>query len=737
MSKKGKMRSSNEIAVLREAIVKITRILAGNGLKVTQRGTEAFVRSDHRGRPIQVNLPYIPDNASEELVMAIQGFLDHEVGHLLFSDFNVIVEAFKQGGSIASMHNILEDPRVEREMIKRFRGSSYNLEKVQRFFLERFTHPKVEEAMAGGDMKALFSSLFVPMVRAWAGQKVFQDYMTDKWVHVQPIVDRIGEDLIKRIPTLKSTAEALEVTLEIGKRIREPKLPTPPSAGGDDPEESEGEGDGEAEKEREPDPDEPEESDDGESEETDRSRDGEDEAEPDSDEEEEPEEESEGDDSDEDGPAEEEPGEGESEGDDSDDLEEEKGADDFDEGDGHGKEEDEDFDLDPESPSSSKVDEGAESEDGPAAGGKSEVDEEESDGEPVDEPEEELDGEEEEPAADSDETLEMDLPEFLDAMAGSDFDSAVSTEITRDVVDALRISDYRVFTTDEDTCEPLDASHIRDDAINRLIESTQAMVGPLSKQVERLVLAQSSARWVPGQRRGRINSAALHRIKTGDTRVFRTRDVRETKETAVELLVDCSGSMSGPRIKVATEAAFALSNVLTRLNVANEVLGFTTKYHSHEVSRQMREEAAKHYIRAYSRTEALYLPILKGFNEPLNVEQKRRFAMVRDQGITLQQNVDGECVEIAARRLLTRPEAGKVLIVLSDGEPACPGNMHEQDAHLRRVVPMIESWGVRTIGLGIQTRSVERFYRNNAVINNLEELPERLMNILKTILIAA
>ena len=168
---KARPRSTEDIAALRQAIEKITRVLSGKGLKVTQRGTQAFVRSDHLGRPILVNLPYIPDNASPKLIHAINGFLDHEVGHLLFSDFNVIAEAHRLGQSVAIMHNVLEDPRVEREMCRQFRGSSYNLRNVQEFFLKRYTAPAVEKALTEGDMKALFGSMIVPMVRVVAPAK--------------------------------------------------------------------------------------------------------------------------------------------------------------------------------------------------------------------------------------------------------------------------------------------------------------------------------------------------------------------------------------------------------------------------------------------------------------------------------------------------------------------------------------------------------------------------------------
>lgn len=88
---------NERVLILRDAVVKITQMLSGKGIKVTQRGVSASVQCDANGRPAVVNLPYLPDNATEELCSAIQGFLDHEVAHILFSDFALFARAKKEG----------------------------------------------------------------------------------------------------------------------------------------------------------------------------------------------------------------------------------------------------------------------------------------------------------------------------------------------------------------------------------------------------------------------------------------------------------------------------------------------------------------------------------------------------------------------------------------------------------------------------------------------------------------
>ncbi len=105
--------------ILREVVVKITQLLAGMGLQVTQRGTKAFVGTNKRThKPEVVNIPYLPDNASKELILAIQGFIDHEVAHILETDFSVhaaIDEVAKDYPHLRAIWNTLEDTFIERQ----------------------------------------------------------------------------------------------------------------------------------------------------------------------------------------------------------------------------------------------------------------------------------------------------------------------------------------------------------------------------------------------------------------------------------------------------------------------------------------------------------------------------------------------------------------------------------------------------------------------------------------------
>ena len=63
------------IHIIRESIATITQILADKKVPVYQRGMSAHVAYDSiTGEVKSITLPYLPDNASDTLVFAVQGF---------------------------------------------------------------------------------------------------------------------------------------------------------------------------------------------------------------------------------------------------------------------------------------------------------------------------------------------------------------------------------------------------------------------------------------------------------------------------------------------------------------------------------------------------------------------------------------------------------------------------------------------------------------------------------------
>ena len=657
---------NERVVLLRDSVVIITQMLSGKGVSVTQRGVTAYVKADKAGKPIEVNLPYLPDNATEELCFAIQGFLDHEVAHILFSDFSVAGIASKEG--IHSIVNILEDARIEKAMAAKFAGSGHNLAVTGKFFLDKYTTPTMTAAIKVGDANKLIGVLTVPLLRGMAGQFLFKEFMKDKMAAVDAIYSKIA-DMEERIAAASSSQDCLELGREIHKRISE--------GGGSEGGEPDGESDTKPKSDAKPK----------------SKKEKKSEAKPENE-------------------------EGEADGEESDSEEKDKpeekdkksaGADE--EGDGGETGDSETGEEgDGEKGKDSKSDEDNEGE-----GGDSDADSENKSAKvPKDR------------KADAEGTAML---AAIDKESANGYDATLSGLISAAAKESAKSAKYLVYTKEHDRVEPLVVGPgYRPVMFTTMADKVEHMVGPLQKDLERAISARSLASWESGKRSGRISGANLSRLLVGDTRVFRRRLEANSKDVAVSLVVDASGSMNGGRIHMATQAAYALSSVLERIGITHEVICFTTG--SRGALSRITDDEEEAIGRRFSRVESLHMPIIKGFNERLRANVKDRFGWLPNSNI-LANNVDGECVEIAARRLLARREAGKTMIVLSDGCPCAEGNYRDLYSHLKEVVTNVTKAGVDIVGIGIQSTEVANYYPKNITINSINELPGRVIAELK------
>jgi len=93
----------------------------------------------------------------------------------------------------------------------------------------------------------------------------------------------------------------------------------------------------------------------------------------------------------------------------------------------------------------------------------------------------------------------------------------------------------------------------------------------------------------------------------------------------------------------------------------------------------------------------------------------------------LKENIDGEALEWAYRRITRRPEHRRILMVISDGAPVDDSTLSVNSAtflekHLREVIAMIESRKTaELIAIGIG-HDVTRYYRRAVTITDAEQL---------------
>jgi len=350
----------------------------------------------------------------------------------------------------------------------------------------------------------------------------------------------------------------------------------------------------------------------------------------------------------------------------------------------------------------------------------------------------EEDGEKDDPGDDGETVSDAIAEAFAEMGEIGDMDGAMSEIISKMAVGMFSKEKFVEFTRDYDLIEKIEIDpHVDVDKIEQRVQKVSAT---MQKDLQRIITARSQSVKTPGQRSGRVNVSSLHRLEINDDRVFFRRQVSNTKDVAVSLVVDASGSMKGSSFQLAVESAWAFSQVLDKLGIANEVIGFTTRCWTlpdgfAEAFRAFCKSIGKNSYQV--RHEPLYMPIFKDFSERFGLEQKRRFATAHSsewQCGHLNQNIDGASVLVAATRLLQRPEKRKLMIVFSDGAPCAGMDMGILDSHLKDVVKEIEKNGVETIGVGIEDANALKFYPKAFMVNKLAELPAKVMGELKKFL---
>jgi len=295
---------------------------------------------------------------------------------------------------------------------------------------------------------------------------------------------------------------------------------------------------------------------------------------------------------------------------------------------------------------------------------------------------------------------------------------------------------YRAFTRAHDEeidadalCDPEELSRLRQQ-LDQQLQNMHAVVAKLANRLQRRLLAQQTRAWEFDLEEGMLDSARLSRIIVDALLSLTYKRERDTdfRDTVVTLLIDNSGSMRGRPITVAAMCGDILARTLERCAVKVEVLGFTTRAWKGGQSREQWVAAGKPPMPG--RLNDLRHIIYKAADTPWRRARKNLGLMLRE-GL-LKENIDGEALLWAYRRLLVRPEHRRILMVISDGAPVDDSTLSVNsgnylERHLRDVIRDIESRGlVELIAIGIG-HDVTRYYRRAVTIVDAEELGGTMM----------
>jgi cobaltochelatase CobT len=318
-----------------------------------------------------------------------------------------------------------------------------------------------------------------------------------------------------------------------------------------------------------------------------------------------------------------------------------------------------------------------------------------------------------------------------DAELGDDDQSAEPWRPRQHGPNEPRGPDYKAFSPKfdevvgaEDLCEPEELDRLRG-YLDKQLANLQGVVARLANRLQRRLMAQQNRSWEFDLEEGLLDPARLSRVVIDPLHALSFKWEKDTdfRDTVVTLLLDNSGSMRGRPITVAATCADILARTLERCGVKVEILGFTTRAWKGGQSREAWLAAGK--PPNPGRLNDLRHIIYKSADAPWRRARKNLGLMMRE-GL-LKENIDGEALDWAHKRLLARSEQRKILMMISDGAPVDdstlsvnPGNYLER--HLRWIIEDIELRSpVELIAIGIG-HDVTRYYRRAVTIVDAEEL---------------
>ena len=261
--------------------------------------------------------------------------------------------------------------------------------------------------------------------------------------------------------------------------------------------------------------------------------------------------------------------------------------------------------------------------------------------------------------------------------------------------------------------------------LDKELRALSGAVSRLANKLQRKLMAQQNRAWDFDLEEGMLDVARLTRIVIDPMQPLSYKRERDTdfRDTVVTLLLDNSGSMRGRPIMVAATCADILARTLERCGVKVEILGFTTRAWKGGQSRETWLSEGK--PAAPGRLNDLRHIVYKSADAPWR-RAKRNLALMMREGL-LKENIDGEALAWAHRRLLGRSEQRRILMMISDGAPVDDSTLSVNsgsylELHLRQVIEEIESRSpVELMAIGIG-HDVTRYYRRAVTITDPSEL---------------
>jgi len=281
---------------------------------------------------------------------------------------------------------------------------------------------------------------------------------------------------------------------------------------------------------------------------------------------------------------------------------------------------------------------------------------------------------------------DIDLPDDLgEALAAS-----LRKESPKELDESLRVAQLGTKTV-----KPLDPENVA---------ATRRASIALRTQLQGLLQSSVLTRSKVG-RHGRLDARQLHRVSVADARVFRRSGQRVGINTAVHILLDCSGSMRR-RIKLTTQVCHAVTTALDAIDGINVAV---TAFPAGTPTDGGNENDQSPTV----------CPILR------HGERMHPNIGVNATGCTPL----GEALWWTLQQIVPLPEPRKLVLILTDGDPDSFNLALDAIEEGRR-------FGVEIYGLGITSEAITKLLPDHSrTISDLSELAPAMFGMLRGALI--
>lgn len=194
--------------------------------------------------------------------------------------------------------------------------------------------------------------------------------------------------------------------------------------------------------------------------------------------------------------------------------------------------------------------------------------------------------------------------------------------------------------------------------------------------------------WI-GPRGRRISDRHLAGCIAGDNRVFRNKVEGQSLSTAIMLVQDVSGSMSGQPIKIASQALYATALAMEGIEgIEVAAMAFPGNGKVIGFGESPRRNAQRFQLESWGST-------------PM-----------------------AEAISVASLALQEQSLERKLMIVMTDGSP-------DDGPATQLAIAAAKQAGIEIYGVGILTQAVQAYFDKSIVITDVNELPNRLVSLVR------